>query len=298
MPRSYRPEELKQKLFEVLNESKIGLSGVDISEKLGVNRLTMSKYLNIFATEGLIQNKKIGNINLWFVAEGTEQFQFPDDYFKVKIKFQEYLSTCSENQVYNLVRNCLYSDATIPKIMDEVIIPCIESVKKNYNDGKIGNSEEKLLTNIILKSIGLVNQAVIEVNPKKNILIMAADAQSTLLSEAAAASFHSDQWQVFALGDMSSSIDILLDLDLQKFLGKIWKQKNGVMIIAVFSSSEEGLKFFADSVNSIKGKSDHSPYLILCGNVGKKTKIKANLITEDFKTVLQWSQTVFERLET
>ncbi len=93
---------------------------------------------------------------------------------------------------------------------------------------------------------------------------------------------------------MSTAIDVLFDLDLQKLLTKIWKSKNGMMMIIIFSSTEDSLKFFAESVNSIKGKF-RNLYLILCGKVEKNT-IKANLITEDLETTIQWSQTTFESL--
>jgi len=116
----------------------------------------------------------------------------------------------------------------------------------------------------------------------------------TLLSEAASASFHTAAWQVYSLGDMSTSIDVLFDLDLQKFLTKIWKTRMGIMIIVVFSSTEEGLKFFAEAVNSIEGKFRRNLHLALCGKVEKNTKIKADLKTQDIETVLQWSQTTFE----
>ena len=65
----------------------------------------MAKYLKIFFAEGLIRQKDIGNVTLWFVEEGAEQFQFPDDYFQVKEKFQEILMKSHENQVYNLIKN-------------------------------------------------------------------------------------------------------------------------------------------------------------------------------------------------
>ncbi len=57
MARGYSLEEIQQKLIDVLSDSKTGLSGVEISEKLGINRATMAKYLNIFAAEGLIKQK-------------------------------------------------------------------------------------------------------------------------------------------------------------------------------------------------------------------------------------------------
>ena len=105
MARGYQTEEIKQKLLDVLNDAKIGLSGVEIAAKLDVNRITITKYLNIFAAEGLIRQKSVGNVNLWFLEEGTEQFQVPDDYFRVKTKFIEFLTDGSEKQVYNLIRN-------------------------------------------------------------------------------------------------------------------------------------------------------------------------------------------------
>ena len=56
------------------------------------------------------------------------------------------------------------------------------------------------------------------------------------------------------LGDMSSAINVLFDLDFQKLIGKIWKQKPGILVVVIFSQTEEGLNFFADSINPIKRK--------------------------------------------
>ena len=294
MARGYKSEDVKQKLVEVLNESKTGLSGVEISEKLGINRVTMTKYLSIFSAEGLIRQKNVGNVTLWFVEAGTEQFQFPDDYYQVQKKFQDSLLEYSENQVYTMIRNCLYSGAKIPKIMTEIIIPTTSAVQKLYDDGKIGNSELNLLKHIISNSIQLLNLTSIDADSKKNVILIAADSESTLLCGAASASFKTEQWNVSMLGDMSSSINVLYDLDLQKFLGKIWKKKPGIMIITVFSQTEEGLKFFAESANSAKEKMGKNLKLILCGKLGKKTSIKADLITDDLDSILQWSETVYE----
>jgi len=63
MARGYQTNEIKQKLVDVLQDSKTGMSGVELAEKLGVNRITITKYLNVFAAEGLIREKKIVNPN-------------------------------------------------------------------------------------------------------------------------------------------------------------------------------------------------------------------------------------------
>ena len=297
MARGYQTEEIKQKLVDILTDAKTGMSGVELAKKLGVNRITITKYLNVFAAEGLIGQKSIGNINLWFIEEGTERFQFPEDFFKVKSKYLEYLTEALESKTYNLIKNCLYSDVNVLKIMTEIIVPAIESVQKLYQDAKIGNSEEKLFSKIISNSIQILNLHPVEENQKKNVIILAADSKSTLLAEITAATFHSDGWKVSSLGDMSSAIDVIFDLDLQKFLGKVWKQKNGIMIIVVFSDTEEGLNFFSEAVNSVKKTVGKKLSLVLCGKLGKKIDIKADLISEKPTDVIQWSQATFESSE-
>lgn len=295
MAKGYQTQDLKQKLVELLSNSKTGLSGIEISEKLGINRVTMTKYLNIFATEGLLRQKNIGNLNLWFIEEGSKQFEFPDDYFQVKTKYLELLTSINEQKVYNLIRNCIHSNANTPKLITEVIIPSIESIQELFEQGKISKSEEKLLGHIISNSIQMLNLITTEINPRKNIIIISADSKSVLIAESASASFHSEGWNVSALGDMSDSINVIFDLDLQKFLGKVWTKKNGIMIIVIFSETEEGLKFFSQSVNSVKGKFGKNLNLILCSKTKKNTLAKADLIVDSLETVLQWSETTFER---
>jgi len=294
MAKGYETHDLKQKLVEVLSNSKTGLSGVEISEKLGINRVTMTKYLNIFATEGMLRQKNIGNVNLWFIEEGTEQFEFPDDYFHVKTKYLELLTSINEQKAYNLIRNCIQSNAKTTKLMTEVILPAIESVQELFEQGKISKSEEKLLGQIISSSIQMLNLITTEINPRKNVIIISADSKSALIAESASASFHSEGWNVSSLGDMSDAIDVIFDLDLQQFLGKVWTKKNGVMIIVIFSETNEGLKFFSQAVNSVKEKFGKNLNLVLCSKIKKNTLTKADLIADNLETVLQWSETTFE----
>ena len=122
MARGYDAEEVKARLISLLSDSKTGLSGGEISAELGINRVTITKFLNVFAAEGIIKQKNIGNLNLWLIEEGTENLKFPDDYFKVQEKYSEFLTQGSESAIYNLIRNCIGSNANITKLMTEVII--------------------------------------------------------------------------------------------------------------------------------------------------------------------------------
>ena len=294
MARGYQTEEIKEKLVDLLTNSKTGFSGLEISQRLEINRITTTKYLNIFAAEGLIKQKNIGNVNLWFIEDGTEKFHFPEDFFKVKTKYLEYLTARKEKLAYNLVRNSFHSTTQPVKIITEIIVPAIHSIYGIFDEGKIGKSELNFLEKIISNSIQIINLENFEVDTKKNVIMISADYQSTLFSDAASASFHADGWQVYSLGDMSSSIDVLFDLDLQKFLTKVWKSGMGIMIIVIFSSTDESMKFFVESINSIKAKSRRNLYLVVCDDMKKNSETKADLIEEDIESILQWSQTTFE----
>ena len=294
MGHGYEIEELKQRLIEILSDSKMGISGSEISKILNVSRITMTKYLKILAAEGFLRERIIGNTTLWFLELGQESFIFPDDYFKVTPQYLDYLVKGSERQVYSLIKNCIRSKGSVPKLVGEVILPAINHIQTLYDDGKIGNSELKLLENIISNSLQIFNQIPKVSNSKKNIIVLSGDSESNLLSKAASASLYSNEWMVFELGDMSSAINVLFDLDFQKLVSKIWKQKSGILIVVVFSTSRERLNFFADSINSIKEKIGKRMKLVLCGKIENKPKLNCDLYTEKFEDVIQWSETVYE----
>ena len=78
MAKGYDESEIKTRLIDLLKNSKIGMSGIEISENLGINRITMAKYLDIFAAEGIIQQRNVGNTHLWLVEDGIEKLHRKD----------------------------------------------------------------------------------------------------------------------------------------------------------------------------------------------------------------------------
>jgi len=295
--RGYQSEKIKEKLIDILHDSKTGLSGIEISEKLKINRLTMTKYLQVFAAEGLVKQKNIGNVNLWFMEEGVELFEFPADFFRLKNKYLQYVLSGANKEAHNILRNSLHSGANPTKIITEVIISAIESVQNSYDAGKIGKSEKNYLDDIILGSIYLVILVERETDIKKNIVVFSTDSKNSLMTQAASAAFHVEGWKVSQLGDMSSAIDVMFDIDLQRFLNKVWVKKQGLMVIVVFSSTESTIKFFSQAVNASKAKFGKALHLVFFTKLEKKTKEEADFVSDDIEKVLQWCQTVYERSE-
>ena len=295
MVRGYQSEKIKEKLIDILRDSRTGLSGIEISEKLKINRLTMAKYLQIFAAEGLVKQKNIGNVNLWFMEEGVESFEFPADFFRVKNKYLQYVLLGANKEAHNILRNSLHSGANPTKIITEVIVPAIESIQNSYDAGKIGKSEKNYLDDIILGSIYLVILVEKETEIKKNIIVFSTDSANSLMAQAASAAFHAEGWKVLQLGDMSTAIDVMFDIDLQRFLNKIWIKKQGLMIVVVFSSTENAIKFFSQAVIASKAKFGKALHLVFCTKLAKKTREGADFVSDDIEKVFQWCQTVYER---
>lgn len=284
----HKIQKIKRKLIELLSNSQIGLSGTEISNKLNINRVTMTKYLNIFVSEGLIKQIKIGNANLWFIESGIMQFDLPDDYFKIKNKYLDHVLDFSNRHSINLIRSLLHSDSHPTKIILEIIIPTIHHIQKLYVEKKINRLYIKLYHRIIMNSINLMNSLVNDIDFNKNILII-SDIQNTLQAEAASTSFTANNWNVSFLGDISDAIDVLFDIDLQKFFHKIMTDKE-LMLVLVFVESYEKLKFFSETLKGIKKKFNNDIFLMLFYD-DVNVDVDADLITNDLKIVFQWADT-------
>jgi hypothetical protein len=88
---------------------------------------------------------------------------------------------------------------------------------------------------------------------------------------------------------MSDAIDVMYDLDLQKFLTRVWRQKQGIMAVVVFCATDEGAKFFSEAISSVKPKFGRNLHLAI---YTKAKNIKAEFVSENFEAVLQWVESI------
>lgn len=73
----YNFEEVKQKIFSALSENYAGLSGIELASKTKINRMTLTKYLNLMLAQGLIRKKKLGPLmyGIWTKMLSKLNFQ-------------------------------------------------------------------------------------------------------------------------------------------------------------------------------------------------------------------------------
>ena len=55
----------KEKILEVIGESEVGLTTVDVAKKAGVSKTTVIKYLSVLSSEGQVEFVEVGPSKLW-----------------------------------------------------------------------------------------------------------------------------------------------------------------------------------------------------------------------------------------
>lgn len=299
MGRSYGAGRIRRMVISKLSETGTGMTGTDLAKCIGVSRVTMSKYLDTFAAEGVVRRRGAGPAAIWSVESGAAVFEFPEGYVEAEKRYEELVSSHAGDAACALVRNCIASGASASRLMTEVVVPASARIRRAYDDGRIGNSELALMRGIVSSSIRAASAppaAQPAADALRNAVLIAADPASAVACEAAAAALKGGGWTVSSLGDMSSSISVLLDLDLQRLLAKVWKGRRGMLAVCVFSDTGEGLSFFAESAGSALARAGRGARLALCGPAGPEGGPKADLITDDLGTVLQWLQTAYDSM--
>lgn len=270
MARGYPIHDVRRRLIKALGgaDSRGGMSGVELARALAMSRTTVSKYLRMLAADGTLDRREMGNVTLWSLRPGQESFAFPDDYFRAASAYMGCIRNASESGAVQVVRNCVRSGAAPASLVLDVVLPASDAIRDMYETGKIGAAEQNYLGGIISRSLREIEGrgAGARAGPGRGrgALVIAADSRSEPVSRAACSIYRSGGWAVFELGDMSAAAGVLFDLDFERLAGKVWSPRDGPLITVVFSSTAEGLNFFADSIYPASRRSRRM-HLLLCG---------------------------------
>ncbi len=68
----------KERILEVIGESEVGLTTVDVAKKANVSKTTVIKYLSVLSSEGEVEFVEVGPSKLWrtrgtSIKHGEEQ---------------------------------------------------------------------------------------------------------------------------------------------------------------------------------------------------------------------------------
>jgi Mn-dependent DtxR family transcriptional regulator len=154
--RRYTIDEIKNKVIETLKNHEEGMSSIELADAVHVNRMTITKYLNILSAIGLIKRKKIGSINIWTIEAGVANIEFPLNYLHLQQKFITSLVGYNKKELSKVLLNIIYSDTDVLKILKEIIIPSSNTIKGLYDRGRLGKTELIYLYNLLYDLVILV----------------------------------------------------------------------------------------------------------------------------------------------
>jgi methanogenic corrinoid protein MtbC1 len=279
MYRRYTLGEVKRKIIYVLQNNATGLSGVELADKTGINRMTITKYLNILSTMGLIKKKKVGSVNVWYLETGVIDSEFPINFLEIQQRFLNAVLIGDENQGRRIITSVINSSADELKILTDVILPTVNTLNELYNRGRLGKTEKISLLNMILELIDLIkfNLQPMEIKPNAYAIVVAGSEDQIYSAKIGATTLQILGWNSLYIGNVEQHIDPFFDIDLERYITKI---------SAATKSMKTKLK---GQVNTI---------LVSTSKLKLVTEvIDVDYIAKDLQSLIEWTEQEYKKLK-
>lgn len=295
MYRRYTLDEVKHKITSLLQGYSAGLSGVELAEKTGINRMTMSKYLNVLLTLGLVRRKKAGPVNIWYLNSGITDLEFPINYLEIQ---QNYMTATFQNdpdKSHGVILSALNSTPDKIKVLSEVIIPTYNTLNELYDRGRLGETERTSILTTLAETIELIkfNSQVESTMQNAHVLFVAGSEDRIVLAKSGALELKMLGWNSSYIGNVERLIDPFFDIDFQRYIIKSWNEKRGLMILCIFSSQESSLRFLSLAASSLKSKLKGELYTVIftTSELAKRHEdIGADAAFNNIQSLVEWCE--------
>lgn len=295
MYRRYTLDEVKHKIMSLLQGNSAGLSGVELAEKTGINRMTMSKYLNVLLTLGLVRRKKAGPVNIWYLNSGITDLEFPINYLEIQ---QNYMTATFQNdpdKSHGVILSALNSTPDKIKVLSEVIIPTYNTLNELYDRGRLGETERTSILTTLAETIELIkfNSQVESIMQNAHVLFVAGSEDRIVLAKSGALELKMLGWNSSYIGNVERLIDPFFDIDFQRYIIKSWNEKRGLMILCIFSSQESSLRFLSLAASSLKSKLKGELYTVIftTSELAKRHEdIGADAAFNNIQSLVEWCE--------
>lgn len=295
MYRRYTLDEVKHKITSLLQGNSAGLSGVELAEKTGINRMTMSKYLNVLLTLGLVRRKKAGPVNIWYLNSGITDLEFPINYLEIQ---QNYMTATFQNdpdKSHGVILSALNSTPDKIKVLSEIIIPTYNTLNELYDRGRLGETERTSILTTLADTIELIkfNSQVESTMQNAHVLFVAGSEDRIVLAKSGALELKMLGWNSSYIGNVERLIDPFFDIDFQRYIIKSWNEKRGLMILCIFSSQESSLRFLSLAASSLKSKLKGELYTVIftTSELAKRHEdIGADAAFNNIQSLVEWCE--------
>lgn len=257
MYRRYTLDEIKRKIIDVLQSAGgTGLSGVEVADKIGINRMTVTKYLDVMYAMGLLKKKKIGNVNIWFAQIGVADIEFPINYIQVQQKLINSILAGDEDHARRILLSVMNSSVDQVRVLADVIVPAVNTIGELYSRGRLNKTERVFLLNLMMELIDLIkfNVKPAEQKAHAQVVCVAGSDDRIHIAKSSAVALLARGWDSSYIGNVGEQIDPFFDIDFQRYLLRTWSSKHGLMLVCIFSSGEGSLRFLSSTAKQMKAK--------------------------------------------
>lgn len=298
MYRRYTLDEIKRKIIDVLQSAGgTGLSGVELAERIGINRMTITKYLDVMHAMGLLKKKKIGNVNIWFVQIGAGDIEFPINYIQVQQKLISAILAGDEDHARRILLSLMNSNVDQVRVMTDVVLPAVNTIGELYSRGRLNKTERIFLLNLMMELIDLVKFNVRPREQKANAhaVCVAGSEDRVHIAKGAAVALLARGWDSSYIGDVGEQIDPFFDIDFHRYLLRLWSDKHGLMLVCIFSSGEGSLRFLSSTAKDMKGKIKGELRItaVTTQQLQPVAEESSDYVAKDLLALLEWAEREF-----
>jgi methanogenic corrinoid protein MtbC1 len=294
MYRRYTLDEVKRKIIDVLQNAGTGLSGIELADKTGLNRMTITKYLDVMHALGLVKKKKVGTVNVWFLETGIADIEFPVNFGQVHQRLLEFSLAGEEEQARRLLVSILNSNVDQVKILTDVILPAVNTINELYSRGRMGKTERIHLSAVLGELVDLVkfNAKPAEHKMNAHVICVAGTDDMVHLAKSAAVAFQILGWNSKYVGSIEQDMDPFFDIDFQRYLSRVWGNRRGLLLVCILSSGEGPLRLLASTTRSMKGRLKGELRLAIIATPGLQQAGEegADLVVTDLQSVIDWAE--------
>ncbi|HZB80978.1 MAG TPA: winged helix-turn-helix domain-containing protein [Nitrososphaera sp.] len=298
MYRRYTLDEIKRKIIDALQSAGgTGLSGVELADRLGINRMTVTKYLDVMLAMGLLKKKKIGNVNIWFAQIGVADIEFPINYIQIQQKLIGSILAGDEDHGRRILLSVMNSSVDHVKVLTDVVLPAVNTIGELYSRGKLNKTESVFLVNLMMEFIDLIkfNVKPAEQKTHAQVVCVAGSEDRVPMAKSAAVALLARGWDSTYIGDVGKQIDPFFDIDFQRYLFRLWSSKHGLMLVCIFSSGEGSLRFLSSTVKQMKDKikGELRTAAITTQDLQPMAQESTDYVAKDLLGLVEWAEREF-----
>lgn len=240
-----------------------GMSGVELADKTGINRMTITKYLDQLHSIGLIRKRKIGTVNIWFLESGMNYLGSSINYIDLQQRFMNAILVGSNELSSKLVINAINSGADKLKLLTDVFMPTVNTIGELYSRGRLNRAERLNFQSVITEILDFIKYSTYESEKRPvSALVVSGSEDAVIHSKIIELSLRFENCDTRYIGNVEGALDPFFDIDFQRYVTRLWGNKTGLIILCICSYVESSLRFLYSASLVLRNKFEAR--LIIC----------------------------------